>query len=71
MRAFMNYTGLANATGAPAMSVPLHWTAEGLPLGSQLLARPGDDRLLLELAYDLERARPWKARWAPLSVRFL
>jgi len=68
MRAFMNFTAMANITGAPAMSVPLHWTEEGWPIGSQFMALPGRDRELLELAYQLESARPWRGRWAPISV---
>lgn len=64
-RDFMAYTALANVTGAPAMSVPLHWTPEGWPIGTQFQARPGDDALLLELAFQLESARPWSVRWPP------
>jgi len=71
IRSFMAYTAVANATGAPAMSVPLHWTTEGLPLGAHFSARPGDDRTLLELAFELEGARPWKNRWPPHSIRAL
>lgn len=62
LTAYVGYTPLHNVVGAPAMSVPLHWTAGGLPVGSHLAARAGDDRTLLELAYELEAARPWKGR---------
>ena len=53
------YTQLANLTGRPAMSVPLHWTEDGLPIGVQLVGRLGSDGLLLRLAAQLEQAQPW------------
>lgn len=53
------FTQLANLTGTPAMTVPLHWCADGLPLGVQFVARHGDEATLLQLAAQLEQARPW------------
>ncbi|QDH10822.1 amidase [Nocardioides dongxiaopingii] len=56
------YTQLANLTGRPAMTVPLHWTAAGLPIGVQLVGRLGADAQLLSLAGQLEDAQPWAHR---------
>jgi Asp-tRNA(Asn)/Glu-tRNA(Gln) amidotransferase A subunit family amidase len=59
---FMPFSPLANVTGQPAMTVPLHWNADGLPIGSQLMARFGDEATLLRVAAQLEAARPWRER---------
>ena len=61
------YTQLANLTGRPAISVPLHWTDTGLPLGVQFVGRLGSDGLLLQLAAQLEEAQPWFHRYAHLD----
>jgi amidase len=54
---------VANITGAPAMSVPLRWTAGGLPIGVHALGRFGADADLFSLAGQLERTQPWLDRW--------
>ena len=59
---YVPFTQLANLTGTPAMSVPLHWTADGLPLGVQFVAPFGQEDVLLQLAAQLEQARPWFGR---------
>ncbi|HUP98913.1 MAG TPA: amidase [Aeromicrobium sp.] len=56
---YASFTPLHNATGAPGISLPAGLTAEGLPIGIHLSARVGHDRTLLELAYELEAARPF------------
>ncbi|MGD9723428.1 MAG: amidase [Pirellulales bacterium] len=68
MVSYVAYTPVFNVSGSPAMSVPLHWNAQGLPIGSQFAARQGQERVLLELAYELEEARPWAGKWAPNSA---
>jgi amidase len=58
----VGYTPLHNAVGSTAMSVPLEWTADGLPVGSQFAAWKGGESTLLQLAYELEAAHPWAAK---------
>lgn len=65
---YVSYTPLHNAVGTPAMSVPLGWSKDGLPIGSQFAAGIGQERLLFALAYELEKAKPWKDMWAPNSI---
>jgi amidase len=62
---WVGYTQLANLTGAPAMSVPLHWTPEGLPVGIHMSSGFGSEALLFRLAAQLEEAAPWSHRRPP------
>jgi amidase len=59
------FTAVSNVTGQPAVSVPLHWTDDGLPVGTMLVGRPADEVTLLSLAAQLETARPWAHRHPP------
>jgi Asp-tRNA(Asn)/Glu-tRNA(Gln) amidotransferase A subunit family amidase len=63
---YTGFTLIANATGQPGISLPLHWNEDGLPIGVQLLGRYGDEATLLRLAAQLEQARPWSQRQPPL-----
>jgi amidase len=62
------YTMVANVTGQPAISLPLHWTADGLPMGMMFTGRTGDEATLFRLAAQLEQAMPWRDRRPPLSA---
>ncbi len=62
---FMPYTAVFNVTGQPAMSVPLHWNEEMLPIGMQFAARFGAEATLFRLAGQLERAQPWFDKLPP------
>lgn len=66
--AFAAFTPLANATGQPAMSVPLYWNGEGLPIGAHFTARHGEEAVLFRLAGQLEGARPWAGKIPPTSA---
>jgi amidase len=64
-KAFTPWTSAWNVTGMPAVSLPLHWTPEGLPVGVMLAARPAEEGLLLALAAQVEAASPWVGRRPP------
>jgi len=66
--AWIPWTPVFNATGQPAMSVPLHWNAAGLPIGVHFVGRFGDEATLLRLASQLETARPWFGRLPELAT---
>jgi len=67
LAAYLPFTYPFNVTGQPAASLPLHWSAEGLPIGCQFAARYGEEGLLLRLCAQLEAARPWFHRRPPVS----
>jgi len=62
------YTALQNATGQPAINLPLHWNKAGLPIGTQFVGRFGDEVTLLKLAAELEKAKPWYSRYTKIEM---
>jgi amidase len=62
---FTPWTSAWNCTGMPAVSLPLHWTPDGLPVGVMLAARPAEEALLLALSAQVEQAAPWSDRRPP------
>ena len=62
------FTAFGNVTGLPAVSLPLYWTDEGVPVGVQLTAGPWQEARLISLSAQLEQARPWAQRSPALSA---
>ena len=62
------FTAGFNTSGQPAISLPLSWNADGLPIGVQLVADYGREDLLIRVASQLEQARPWAERRPPVSA---
>ena len=65
---FIPYTAQFNMTGQPAISLPLHWTPDGLPVGVQLVAPYGREDMLVKVASQLEQAAPWRDRVPPVHA---
>ena len=68
VRELLQFTAQFNVSGQPAISLPLYWTAEGLPVGVQLVAGFGREDVLVRIAAQLEAAQPWAARRPPVSA---
>jgi amidase len=66
--AYVGYTPIVNVAGNTAMSVPLSWSKDGLPIGTQFAAAPGQERMLFELAFELEQEQPWSRRRPPVHA---
>ena len=65
---FGPYTFLSNLSGNPAMSVPLHWTHDNLPIGIQFAGRYGDEATLFKIATQLEKMKPWSGKKPPIHA---
>jgi len=65
---YVPFTAMQNATGQPAINVPLHWNKDNLPIGVQFVARTGNEMLLLKLAAQLEKAAPWAQNYSKVRI---
>ena len=65
---YVPFTAMQNATGQPAINVPLYWNKAGLPIGTQFVGRFGDEVTLLKLAAQLEKAQPWAHRYKKIEL---
>jgi len=65
---FIPYTAQFNMTGQPAVSLPLHWTPDNLPVGVQLVAAYGREDVLIRVASQLEQAAPWADKLPPIHA---
>ncbi|MBV9331142.1 MAG: amidase [Alphaproteobacteria bacterium] len=65
---YVPFTAMQNVTGQPAINIPLHWNAQGLPIGVQLVSRFGDEETLLRLAAQLEKASPWAKNYSRIRI---
>jgi amidase len=62
------YTAIFNVTGQPALSLPLHISDSGLPVGVQFVASPWQEATLIRLASQIETAQPWSSRWPSMVL---
>ncbi|HTO42156.1 MAG TPA: amidase family protein [Rhizomicrobium sp.] len=65
---YVPFTAMQNATGQPAINLPLFWNAAGLPIGTQFVGRFGDEETLLRLSHQIEQAAPWFQRYQTIKV---
>ena len=68
MGTLVSFTSPFDLTGQPAISLPLHWNDDGLPIGVQLVAAYGREDVLLRVGAQLEAARPWADRRPPVHA---
>ena len=59
---------LFNQTGQPAISVPLYWNDQNLPIGTQIVGGYAQEPLLLQIAHQLEKAQPWQQKYSQIHT---